>query len=155
MSVGAKRNCCNRMLLCGKRVGNGNYWGGLGPARNPPSRTRDWPVMNEARSEHIHTTASAISIGIPKRPIGWRPRPNFFISGADILFRDAQDFPTAQGINYSLRSPYWLVGKNGISARPAHALAYISSLLLRTLPAIPADRDAGITDIPNPPEPDP
>src|SRR6266568_1599724 len=60
------------------------YWGGLGlgPARNPPSRTRDWPVINEARSEHIQTTASAISLGVPNRPIGCRPRICFWISGS-------------------------------------------------------------------------
>src|SRR6266567_1067035 len=60
------------------------YWGGLGlgPARNPPSRTRDWPVMKEARPEHIHTTASATSLGVPNRPMGWRPSANFFISGS-------------------------------------------------------------------------
>jgi hypothetical protein len=74
---------------------------------------------------------------------------------ADILFRDAQDFQTAQGINYSLRSLYWLVGQNRISSRRAHVLAYMSSLLLRTLPAIAADQEAGITYIPNPAEPDP
>ena len=28
--------------------------------------------MNDARSEHIHTTASAISAGFPKRPMGWQ-----------------------------------------------------------------------------------
>src|SRR5208283_1390156 len=59
----------------------GGYPGGLGPARNPPSRTRDWPVMNDARSEHIHTTASAISIGFPNRPIGWQPRMNLWTAG--------------------------------------------------------------------------
>ena len=74
---------------------------------------------------------------------------------ANILFRDAQDFQTAQGINYSLRCLYWLVGKNRISARRAAVLAHISGLLLRTLPAMAAERDAGITYIPNPPEPDP
>jgi hypothetical protein len=74
---------------------------------------------------------------------------------ADILFRDAQDFQTAQGINQSLRCLYWLVGKNRISARRASVLAHISGLLLRSLPAIAADREAGITWIPNPPEPDP
>jgi hypothetical protein len=74
---------------------------------------------------------------------------------ADILFRDAQDFQTAQGINFSLRSLYWLAGKNRISSRRAKVLAYICGLLLRTLPAIAADREAGITYIPNPPEPDP
>ncbi len=74
---------------------------------------------------------------------------------ADILFRDAQDFQTAQGINYALRSLHWLVGKNRISSRRANVLAYICSLLLRTLPAIAAERQAGIIYIPNPPEPDP
>jgi hypothetical protein len=74
---------------------------------------------------------------------------------ADILFRDAQDFQTAQGINYSLRSLYWLAGKNRISARRAKVLAYISGLLLRTLPLIAAEKEAGITYIPNPPEPEP
>ncbi len=74
---------------------------------------------------------------------------------ADVLFRDAQDFQTAQGINYSLRCLYWLVGKNRISSRRATSLAYISSLLLRTLPAIAADEEAGVTYTPAQPEPDP
>src|SRR5438552_14267117 len=74
---------------------------------------------------------------------------------ADILFRDAQDFQTAQGINHSLRCLHWLVGKNRISSRRANALAYISSLLLRSLPLMAAERKAGITYVLNPPEPDP
>jgi len=74
---------------------------------------------------------------------------------ADMLFRDAQDFQTAQGINYSLRSLYWFVGKNRISSRRANVLAYISSLLLRTLPAIAAERKAGIRYRPFSSEPDP
>jgi len=74
---------------------------------------------------------------------------------ADILFRDSDDFQTAQGINYSLRCLHWLVGKNRISSRRAHVLAYICSLLLRTLPLMAAERKAGITYITNPPEPDP
>ena len=48
---------------------------------------------------------------------------------ADVLFRDAQDFQTAKGINLSLRCLYWLVAKNRISARRARALTHISSLL--------------------------
>jgi hypothetical protein len=74
---------------------------------------------------------------------------------ADILFRDAQDFQTAQGINQSLRCLYWLVAKNRISARRARALAHISGLLLHTLPVMAAERAAGITYVPNSPEPDP
>lgn len=63
-----------------------------------------------------------------------------------ILFRDSQDFQTAQGINHSLRHLYWLTAQNRISTRRAAVLAYIGSLLLRTLPAIDADRAAGIID---------
>jgi len=74
---------------------------------------------------------------------------------ADILFRDAQDFQTAQGINQSLRCLYWLVGKNRISARRADVLAHISGLLLRTLPVMAAEIRAGITFVPHPSEPDP
>jgi hypothetical protein len=59
---------------------------------------------------------------------------------ADILFRDAQDFLTVKGINQSLRCLYWLVGKNRISARRADVRAHISGLLLRTLPAMTAER---------------
>jgi hypothetical protein len=74
---------------------------------------------------------------------------------AEILFRDCQDFQTAQGINYSLRSLYWLIGQNRISTRRATVLAYITSLLLQTLPAIASEQKAGITYRPVLPEPDP
>jgi hypothetical protein len=63
---------------------------------------------------------------------------------ADILFRDSQDFQTAQGINHSLRHLYWLTAQNRISSRRAAVLAYIGSLLLRTLPQIDTDNAAGI-----------
>jgi hypothetical protein len=63
---------------------------------------------------------------------------------SDILFRDSQDFQTAQGINHSLRHLYWLTAQNRISSRRAAVLAYIGSLLLRTLPQIDADNAAGI-----------
>jgi hypothetical protein len=54
---------------------------------------------------------------------------------ANILFRDAQDFQTAQDINYSLRCLYWLA--SALTAPHGR------------------DRKAGITYVPNPPEPDP
>src|SRR5713226_9451479 len=38
--------------------------------------------MKDARSEHIHTTASATSIGVPNRPMGWRPSAYFLTSGS-------------------------------------------------------------------------
>ena len=91
---------------------------------------------------------------------------------SNILFRDSQDFQTAQGINHSLRHLYWLTAQNSISSRRAAVLAYIGSLILRTLPQIDADNAAGIkyqpkklaaaaiTDSPKPlhvsvPEPEP
>lgn len=57
-----------------------------------------------------------------------------------------QGFQTAQGINNSLSNLYKLLANNLISPRRASVLAFISSMLLRTLPAIDADRAAGITD---------
>lgn len=77
---------------------------------------------------------------------------------SDILFKFSQGFQTAQGINHSLRNLYWLAAQNRISTRRAAVLAYIGSLLLRTLPAIDADRAAGIIDPTKPKEasiPDP
>src|SRR5258708_21282279 len=48
----------------------------------PQSRIRDWAVMKDAGSEHIDTRASAISAGVPKRPIGWQPRTYLWTAGA-------------------------------------------------------------------------
>jgi hypothetical protein len=62
------------------------------------------------------------------------------------LLFDHEGFQTAQGINSALRNLYGLLANNYISPRRASVLAYISSLLLRTLPAIDADGEAGITD---------
>ena len=41
-------------------------------AMNPPSAAIACPVMNDAASEHSHTTVSAISSGRPRRPTGSR-----------------------------------------------------------------------------------
>jgi hypothetical protein len=68
------------------------------------------------------------------------------------LLTDHQGFQTAQGINYSLGNLYKLLAANYISPRRAAVLAYINSLQLRTLPAIDADNEAGITD-PTAPQP--
>ncbi len=67
------------------------------------------------------------------------------------LITNFQGFQTAQGINFSLGELYELLAKNCISPRRAAVLAYISSLLLRTLPQIDADRAAGIIDPTKPP----
>lgn len=76
------------------------------------------------------------------------------------LTRNFHHFQTAQGINHSLGNLYELLAKNRISPRRAAVLSYISSLLLRTLPAIDADNAAGIkgdpkTLTPSIPSPDP
>jgi len=75
------------------------------------------------------------------------------------LLTGHQGFQTAQGINNSLRNLYILLANNYISPRRAAVLAFINSLQLRTLPAIDADNEAGITDPTAPapqaaPEPD-
>ena len=67
------------------------------------------------------------------------------------LVRNFEGFQTAQGINYSLKHLYELLAQNRISPRRAAVLSYISSLLLRTLPQIDADRAAGIIDPTKPP----
>ena len=56
------------------------------------------------------------------------------------LLKNSQDFQTAQGINFALGNLYDLVAQNRISTRRAAVLAYINSLLLRTLPMIDSDR---------------
>ena len=55
------------------------------------------------------------------------------------LTQRACRFQNAQGINHSLAALYALLARGRISPRRASTLAYISSLLLRTLPAIDAD----------------
>ena len=64
------------------------------------------------------------------------------------LSRNFQECQTALGINHSLNNLYQLLAQNRISPRRASVLAYINSLLLRTLPQIDAENDAGITYIP-------
>jgi hypothetical protein len=52
------------------------------------------------------------------------------------LIRNYQCFQTAQGINHSLGNLYALLAQNLISPRRAAVLAYVSSLMLRTLPQL-------------------
>ena len=56
------------------------------------------------------------------------------------LTRQACRFQNAQGINHSLSALYMLLAQDRISPRRAAVLAYISSLLLRSLDAIDNDR---------------
>ena len=48
-------------------------------------------------------------------------------------------FQNAQGVNHSLGALYTLLAQGRISPRRASVLAYISSLLIRSLPAIDTD----------------
>jgi hypothetical protein len=59
----------------------------------------------------------------------------------EVLTRDAFDFQRPQGVNNSLGALYNLVAEGRISPRRASVLAHISSLLLRTLPAIDYDNE--------------
>jgi hypothetical protein len=55
---------------------------------------------------------------------------------ASALTGHAEDFQTAAGINHSLGELYKLLADNKIAPRRAAVLAYISNLLLRTIPVI-------------------
>jgi len=71
-------------------------------------------------------------------------KQNEFADLTEPLLLQWQGFQTAQGVNYTLSNLYKLLAAGHISARRAAVLAYISNLLLRTLPAIDHDRHAGI-----------
>jgi hypothetical protein len=64
---------------------------------------------------------------------------------SDNLLARSQNFQTAQGVNFALANIYRLLAANRISPRRASVLAYINSLLLRTLPAIDYDEENGHT----------
>ena len=55
---------------------------------------------------------------------------------ADLLAENAEDFQATEGINHSLAHLFRLLAGGHISTRRATGLAYIASLLLRTLPDI-------------------
>jgi hypothetical protein len=59
----------------------------------------------------------------------------------EALTRRAKEFQNAQGVNHSLGALYDLLAEGHTSPRRASVLAYISNLLLRTLPAIDYDND--------------
>ncbi len=80
---------------------------------------------------------------------------------ASALTGKSEEFQTAAGINRSLSELYTLLAQNRISPRRAAVLAYISNLLLRTLPAIEKENDPDaddvriVWDIPRPNRPGP
>ncbi|HWZ98743.1 MAG TPA: hypothetical protein VN025_13385 [Candidatus Dormibacteraeota bacterium] len=65
---------------------------------------------------------------------------------ASALTGDCDDFQTAAGIHHSLSELYRLLAEDRISPRRAAVLAYISNLLLRTLPAVHQELDPSLND---------
>jgi hypothetical protein len=74
----------------------------------------------------------------PQPPAAQRmeAQPSDFQDFATLLTENASDFQDPQGINNSLAALYKLLASGQISPRRATGLAYIASLLLRTLPDI-------------------
>jgi hypothetical protein len=103
-------------------------------------------LITSARCQHRTPTGRQCSSLARDRSSGLCPRhaavspassPNF----REALTRNALDFQRAQGVNNSLGVLYSLLAEGCISPRRASVLAYIASLLLRTLPAIDYDND--------------
>jgi hypothetical protein len=129
--------------------------------RNPSNSI----INNAARCQHRTPTGrqccSSAQTGSPfcQRHAAI-PRHESAEDFAVTLLRDARNFQSPQGINHSLGQLYALLAQGCISPRRASVLAYISSLLLRTLPAIDNDPFplAGLVpvpqEIPSAPAPD-
>jgi hypothetical protein len=106
-------------------------------------------LISSARCQHFTATGRQCASLAGDRSSGLCPRhaaqsqaastdaANFRLA----LTRDAEDFQNAQGVNNSLGALYCLLSEGIISPRRASVLAYISSLLLRTLPAIDYDNE--------------
>jgi hypothetical protein len=103
-------------------------------------------LISSARCEYRTATGRQCSSLAGDRSSGFCPRhaaPKQ-VSSPDfraVLTADAQEFQRAQGVNHSLGVLYGLLASGQISPRRASVLAYISSLLLRTLPAIDYDHE--------------
>ncbi len=108
------------------------------PAKSPS------PVVNGARCQH-RTAAGRQCRSLASDPSsGLCPHhaaPTRAVNFREPLTRKAFDFQRAQGVNNSLGALYNLLAEGTISPRRASVLAYISSLLLRTLPAIDYDNE--------------
>ena len=126
--------------------------------KTPNSRSLNDP----ARCQHRTATGKRCRLRVVDASAGLcfqhASRSSQHLDSADLsatLTKDSAEFQTAQGINHSLSDLYVLLAQNRISSRRAAVLAYIGSLLLRTLPAMDAElgQDAGpiiINDLPRP-----
>ncbi len=116
------------------------------------------PINNDARCQHLFENGSRCRLPILSADTAFCPRHARLGQNQPIeedlsakLLKNSQDFQTAQGINFALGNLYDLVAQNRISTRRAAVLAYISSLLLRSLPAIDLDIKNKIKDPTKPP----
>jgi len=106
-------------------------------------------LISSARCQHFTATGRQCASLAGDRSSGLCPRHAMQSQTASTdaanfrqaLTRDAEDFQNAQGVNNSLGALYCLLSEGIISPRRASVLAYISSLLLRTLPAIDYDNE--------------
>ncbi len=106
-------------------------------------------LISSARCQHFTATGRQCASLAGDRSSGLCPRHAAQSQAASTdaanfrqaLTRDAEDFQNAQGVNNSLGTLYCLLSEGIISPRRASVLAYISSLLLRTLPAIDYDNE--------------
>ena len=106
-------------------------------------------LISSARCQHFTATGRQCASLAGDRSSGLCPRHATQSQTASTdaanfrqaLTRDAEDFQNAQGVNNSLGTLYCLLSEGIISPRRASVLAYISSLLLRTLPAIDYDNE--------------
>jgi hypothetical protein len=116
-----------------------------------PQSDKTIPINKSARCQHrtpagrqCRLLASNTHSGLcAQHHAEYRHRSSADLSAS--LTKRSGSYETAQGINSLLVTLYGLLAENRISPRRAAVLAYISSLLLRTLPAIDADQAAGIT----------
>jgi hypothetical protein len=117
------------------------------------------PSNTSARCRHQFENGTRCRLPVPSAHSAFCPRHARLGQNQPVeedfrekLLKNSQDFQTAQGINFALGHLYDLVAQNRISTRRAAVLAYINSLLLRTLPAIDYDR---LNDIKDPSKPRP
>lgn len=101
-------------------------------------------LISSARCQHFTPSGRQCSSLAVDRSSGLCPRhaaqsATRNVNFREALTREAFDFQRAQGVNNSLGVLYRLLAEGSISPRRASVLAYISSLLLRTLPAIDYD----------------
>jgi len=103
-------------------------------------------LISADRCQHFTPSGRQCSSLVGDRSSGLCPRHAALTQARNVNFREAltrqaADFQSAQGVNHSLGALYDLLAEGRISPRRASVLAYISSLLLRTLPAIDYEAD--------------